>query len=228
MEPHCYSSIEICRLRVAKLTTAGAPDDGASNGYVTDRLIQGDLGLEIEEGLDVSLSNGCGDVCASIKRGDKIKRANLSLELCVLDAELLSLLVGGTLFTDTGDTIGMQFTDIDDATPAPVCVELWTTAWDSDQQATPAALSNAASWFHWVLPKAQFQVTSLPMRGDEFMRVSVEGFSSGNSNITINGPFNDWPAEIANAGGITKPLGFFLDSALPDAECGFIEVPSGS
>lgn len=227
-EPQCFGSILVCALRVARLETNGAPDSGASSGYISNALIQADLGLEIEEGLDFTQKNGCGSILVALKQPDKIKRATLSFDLGLVDAELLSLLVGGDLFTSGGDTVGWQTPDYDDAEAQPVCIELWSQAQDGDVQATPTALSNAAAYFHWVLPKCQFVVENIPLRGEESTVLTVTGNGSSNPNITVNGPYNDWPSYIANAGGITKPLGFFLDDEMPTTDCGFTAVPAGS
>lgn len=229
MADSCFGSILVCALRVARLSTAGAPDDGVTNGYISNALVKADLGLELEPGLDVSAKNGCDALLYALKKPDKIKRATISMDALTIDFALYQLLVGGDLFTfANGDPMGWQVPDTDDDDVDPVSVELWSQAMDGNEQATPAGQSNAAAWFHWVLPKVQFSISSIPLSGTDITAVNLTGNGSSNSNITANGPFNDWPARIAANGGITKPLGVFLDDDLPTADCSYEAVPSGS
>jgi len=230
-EPHCFPTLQLCALRVAKLLATGSPDDGTSNGYVTDALIKADIAVELEEGDDFTLKNGCGGICATFKDCDRVKRVNVDLELCNLDSALLSLLIGGTHFTDlagagVGNSIGYQLPDFDDPCPAPVSLEMWTKAWDGSVQATPPFAGGATNvYYHFVMPLCRFQLGDMTLE-NEFAHVPVSGFSQDNSKITSNGPFDDWPNDVRDRGGITTSLGWFMDSVLPTATCGFINVPS--
>ena len=60
--PHCFGSIQACRLRVGRLDSGGAPSPGASNLYVTDALIQIQTSYEIEAGEEFTQKNGCGAI----------------------------------------------------------------------------------------------------------------------------------------------------------------------
>ncbi len=224
-DPHCFGSLQVCRLRVAELATNGVPVAGADNGYVTDAVIKVDVSTEIEQGDELTLKNGCGSVCQTYKDSDRLKRLSLKMDLCQLDSELISLLVGGTVIDSSGDTIGFALPSLDDDPSNGVCLELWTKAWDGSEQATPASLSNAAAYFHWVFPKATFTLGNITMEND-VMTIPVEGFSNENSSLPAHGPYNDWPAAVTAAGGIVTAGGWFLDSSIPDAECGFITVPA--
>lgn len=224
-DPHCFGSLQVCRLRVAELGTNGVPVEGAATGYVTDAVIKVDVSTEIEKGDELTLKNGCGSVCQSYQDYDRIKRLSVKMDLCQLDSELISMLVGGDLYDTGGDTFGYALPSVNDTPPAGVCMELWTKAWDGTEQATPASTSNNAAYFHWVLPKATFTLGHITMEND-IMTIPVEGYSNENTSLPAHGPFNDWPAAITAAGGITSPGGWFLDDAIPDAACGFIAVPT--
>jgi hypothetical protein len=78
-----------------------------------------------------------------------------------------------------------------------------------------------------VFPKVTFQIGQNTLE-DAFASIVVNGYSSENSNITANGPFNDWPTDIAAAGGVTSSMGFFLDTAIPTASCEAIAVTSAA
>lgn len=228
-EPHCYGSLQLCRLRAALLLPSGAPDDGANNGYVTTAAISAGISLTLKEGDDLELIDGCGNVCQSFKDCDRIKRATVELDLCILDSELISLLIGGgTLFQQSGDAIGFGLPGIDADCPNGVALELWTKAWDGAVQATPPFLGGTTNaYWKFVFPKVKFQLGDMTLENG-FAHFPLTGIAEENPNITANGPFNDWPTGVANAGGVVTSMGFFLEDDLPAAACGFIAVPSGS
>lgn len=230
--PHSYSSLQLLVMRIAKLTATGAPDTGATNGYVTNIPISATLGIEKEEGDEFTVKRGDGVVCSTYKDWDRIKRATLSLELCELDLELIGFLAGGTVLRDlagagVGNAIAWRASDYNDAKPNPVCVELWTKAIDGDVAATPPFLGTAAAYWHFVLPKAWFQLDDVTLENG-FATIPLTGWSETNPNITVNGPFDDWNADIAAAGGFTTSLGVELTSSVPTASTSRIPVTSSA
>ena len=232
-EPHCYASLQVCALRVAALDANGSPDNGAANGYVSDALIEATVSLELEEGDDFTVKNGCGAICQQFRDCDRLKSLSFELQLCHLDAELISLMTGASLITDlsgggAGDAIGLEFPGIDDACPNGVSLELWSKAWDQSSQATPPFAGGGTNvYFHFVFPRTKWTIGELKFEND-FMRVPITGIGEENPRITSNGPFDDWNVDVAARGGITNMGGWFLDTTLPTAECGFITVPSAA
>lgn len=222
----CVGSIQTCLLRWANVTAAGAPQPGADDGYRTDALIQVGVAVVKEEGTESIRKNGCGAICQSFKAPDKIKRVTLSTSLCELDSELIQLMVGGEIFVEAGNTIGYQLPTVDDAAPNGGVFEVWTKAWDGDSQAV-LNVADAAYW-HFVFPKAQFSPGDFTTAEDGFLEFPLEGFGDPNPQVTANGPYNDWPTGVANAGGVTSSGGWFLDDTLPASNCGYVTVPSGS
>lgn len=228
----CYSSLQVCRLRVALLDGNGSPDDGAANGYVTDAIINAKLGVEVEEGDEFTIKNGCGAICAQYKDDDRVKGATIGLELCHLDAYLISLLTGGSRILDlggagSGDTIGYELPGTDGSNPG-VCLELWSKAWNGAALATPAfAGGSTAVYFHFVLPLTKFQLGELTLENG-ILKVPANGFGRENPRITSNGPFDDWPADVVSRGGITKAMGWFFDTSMPSASCAPVNVTSAA
>jgi hypothetical protein len=206
---------------------------GAGNGLVTNALISAQVDPDVEAATTSTQKNACGEVCATARDCDKLLGVNVSLTLCQLDAQLLYFLIGGDLFRDlagdgAGDVLGMQMPFSTDACANGVSLELFAKAWDGGQQATPAFGGGAAAaYFHVVFPKVTFQIGQNTLE-DAFASIVVNGYSSENSNITANGPFNDWPTDIAAAGGVTSSMGFFLDTAIPTASCEAIAVTSAA
>lgn len=230
-EPHCFGSLQACMTRVAKLTSSGGPDDGSTNGYRTDALIELTVDPEIEEGVNLRVRNACGSICQTFRDCDKLVGLTFAMQLCHLDAELLAMLTGGSVIRDlsgagVGNVIGFELPSSEDACPNGVSLEEWSKAWDNSAVATPAfAGGSTAVYFHWVFPKTQWQIGQLKFEND-FMRVNVTGFALENPQITANGPFDDWPADVAAYGGITNLGGWFFDTTLPSAACGSVAVSS--
>lgn len=225
--PTCFSSLQACAIRVAKLTAAGAPSAGASNGYVTDALISLQVSVELTEGDEFEQKNGCGAICATFKDCDHIKRLSLSMDLCQLDAYLIEFLTDADLFSSGGNPIGWQYPSVTAGCPNGVSLEVWTKAWDGTEQAVPAFTSPDAAYWHWVFPKTLWTLGNITME-NALMVVPVSGFSEENTSITANGPFNDWPAAVAGAGGVTRVGGVFLDDAIPTGTCAPIAVSASS
>lgn len=221
----CYTPLQVCALRVAKLNSTGDAVAGAATGYVSDALIEATLGLEIEEGDEIIKKNGCGDICVNFKDSDRIKRATVTLNLCKLDSELIYLLTGGTLIQDGSTTIGMKVQNFDDDAIDGVCLELWTKAWNGSAQAAPTITGSVNSYFHFVLPKARFQLSDLTLANAD-SEIPVSGTGEENAGLNIDGPYNDWPTAVTQAGGFDSVVGWFLDDAIPTAACGFTTVPA--
>lgn len=230
---HCFGSLQVCRIRTAKLTSAGAPDTGAQKGYVSDAIVDLGIDIEVEAGDDLTLKNGCGTICQSFKTCDSIKGVNLDVTLCQLDSELIAQMAGGSIMRDTGgagsgDVIGYEFPGSTDGCPNGVSFEVWSKAWDGNQQATPDFLGGSTvAYFHFVFPRVKWTIASNTLEND-IMQVKLTGFADENSHLTVNGPYNDWPSDVAARGGIQKAGGWFLDSTIPAATCGSITVTSAA
>jgi len=218
----CLSSIRTERIRVAKLTSGGAPLAGPTNGYVSDAQVTVDVTLNLEAGDEIIQKNGGGRLCATFKDVDRIKNATIKMELCQLDAELLSLLTGGTVIGTP--PIGFQPPGAQDSLENPVCLEVWTRAWDGSSQAVLPDGVTGAFW-HFVFPSCKFTPDHFVLN-DQTLIVPVTGTAQDNTAITPDGPFNDWPTDVADVGGITKVYGVFLNNPPPDANCGGIPVPA--
>ena len=76
-------------IRVTKLGPTGAPLPGARNSYVSDALVQAQLGLEYEDGDEIVQKNGAGLVCLTYKAPDSLKRGTIEgLQICQPDPNI--------------------------------------------------------------------------------------------------------------------------------------------
>jgi hypothetical protein len=230
MSANCIGSLQVCRIRVAKLTAGGTPDPGPGNGYVSDAIIQANLSVELSQGDDFELKNGCGDIAQHYKDGDRVKRVNIDMEFSQLDSELVGLLTGSDTFYDAVEevTIGGALLSSTDPVQSGVALELWSKAWASNQQANAALIGGSSSdvlYWRWVFPYVRFQLGQLTLQND-ILRIPVTGYAQENSDMVATGPYGDFPAAVVAAGGITTSAGWFLDEEMPEAQCGYIPVGS--
>lgn len=227
-----YQSLRLTRIRLSKIDpNTGAPVIGATNGYVSNSQIQAQIGVTTIAGASGDQANGDGTVCATFQDPDRLKNVTITLDLCSADPITRSFLTGGQLLTDpshTNTAVGYQAPSTASTLNTPICFEAWTRAWDGNAQAIgPSTTPNVAYW-HWVFPWATF-VEDTTTLANAIGTFPCKGISVPNPSITANGPFNDWPIWVADAGGITQCYGYFLDGTAPPAATDArIPVPSGS
>lgn len=223
--PICYSSKDILRLRVTRLTATGAPSSGAGNGYVSDATVKLERTPRIESGEQFIQRNGAGVICQQAQECDTIVGQDIKLQLCTNDLTLIGLLTGATTPSDGTGTMGYLERGMNDGCPRPVCVEWWSYAWDNNAQ---AMIAGAPQYWHRVVPFVTFvhEATAYE-RGLQV--VSLSGKGNENPNITTNGPYDDWPTAIATADGlVNRSFGEWRESTLPNAACATISVSSSA
>lgn len=125
----CMASIQACMMRVARLASDGTTTAGATNGYITDRLVKVDLNPAYETGDEITLKTGCGNIAVAYKDLDRLKRIDVTLTVATVDAELWELLTGGALITVGGQTNGYASPAVGAAPPNGVSLEFWSKAW---------------------------------------------------------------------------------------------------
>lgn len=225
----CYTSLQLCALRVAQLSSAGRPQvPGTNKGYVTDAAIKLQVSVVLRTGSDKEQPNGCGAICAAFKQPDKIKRLDLAMDLCQFDAQLISLMTGGQVISSGGNAIGYEFPAVSGAAdPPPICLEAWSKAWSGNSAAVPAFTTPNVAYIHWVFPFTQWTHGQFTIE-DELMVLPLTAQATENPRITSNGPFDDWPAAVAAHDGIGEVAGWFLDPTLPTVACNYINTTSAA
>lgn len=214
-DPNCYTPLLACRMRVALLDANGAPDDGADHMAITDSLINVKYSLVLEEGAKFSQKNGCGNVCVQYEGQDKIKSVGLTMELCHLDFELIALMTGASLVSEPGRTnIGTALPSIDSELTRRVSLEVWSYAWDGDEQAVDTTGGAEPLFIRTIFPSTAWTEGDRTYE-EGITRITLNGKGRSNSQFG-NGPGNDLPW-----GAYTSPKGEYLDdAALPTATCG--------
>lgn len=221
----CYSSIQVLAMRVSKLDINGQALAGASSGYTYGNLIEANVGVDVENGVEIVKKNGADVPCVNFRGDDYIKRVNITLKLCTLDSELLQLLIGSQRIINGSTTIGGRLLAIAEPAPFGCCLEIWTRAWNGSNAAQPSVLGTQNAYWHLVFPKAKFQLDPTDFK-DDAADIGVKGFGYENARMNIDGPYNDWPSSVGSSGGFQSAMGWFVDTALPTAQCGFTTVPA--
>jgi hypothetical protein len=227
VSPDCLAAVDVCALRVARLTAAGIPRAGSGNGYVSDSMIQAKIGTTNDTVNEVLRRNGCGQIITHVPQIVSVKGSTISFDLARWDRALLAMLVGGIVMLDSGHNSGYRAPFLTDGPPDPVCIEVWSRAWDGSKQGVTTASTPNVSYHHYVMPFVQCSMSEFTLAsGDAVFTVTGEG--SENSSITADGPWNDWPAWVAGHGGFTSAFGEYDDGTIPTAACGATTLPATS
>jgi hypothetical protein len=217
----CITSLDLCAIRAAALSATGVPLAGATYGYTSAAPIRLQVGVQTEAGAAGTLRNGCGLLMLVYRNPDQVTGVELSLDLCQLDADLLSLMTGARLYNDgAGNAVGLQAPQVG-AQPGPVSFECWTKAWNLNQQYVHTQTAPNPTWIHWVFPFTRWTPGDVTLEHD-LLTIPVKGTGAENPVMPTAGPFNDWPIVVGSAGGATGVYAFFLDSAPPPATCTWV------
>lgn len=223
----CYQSLDLCAVRASVLNSDGTKKSSETNGAAYNlRPISLGRSPIVSTGETLEQRSGCGDICVSITDPDVTTGEDLTLTLCQLDLELISILTGGEVLLDSsGEVIGVEAPD-PSATPPLVEFDAWTKAYEGSSQ-----VASPRDYWHWVWPGTKWNIGAWTIeRG--VLQVSLTGRASANANLG-SGSFNDLPGA-----GIQQFFGVFLASDIPDADtspynanglsCGFIDTPASA
>lgn len=214
----CAASVQLCRLRVARLDASGVPQPGADDLYVTDAMIRLNVTPEVSEGEDLELKNGCGALKVNYQEPGTYKDLGIELELAIPDPELIELIAGATLLTLGGDTVGSMFPAL--RTPFNengVSLEAWSKAIIDGQLAT------TKPYWRNVLPKVHQWRIGARQLDNGILATVLSGRGVENDNW-YDGPANDWYT-LADE-DLTGPLAQVRDAGIPDAVCGYQTLPA--
>lgn len=204
----CAGSIYAVRLRVARLDESGVPDPGAGNLYVTDTLIRLAVEFTYSEAETIEQKNGAGQVCISDEGDDALTGANVTMELCTPDPELVEMCSGGVVLEDDDDNpIGWAAPQIGEAAGGfGVSIEAWSKA----QVGGAPAASNP--YWRWALGRSKFRIPNRELANAAGVTTLV-GKAYENPNW-FDGPANDW-TWLSD-----RLFAYVRDDSVPAAVCG--------
>lgn len=221
-----YGAISICGLRVATLTSGGAPSSGALKGYQTNDIIRAQIAFATTTGTSVVQKDGCGNIRFSLKDPDTVTGIDITVDLCSLDSRLKTLLLGGTALASAGNPFGYISPALS-ATPPTLCTEFWVKAMAASAQVTDVTTTPNPTYYHFVFPSTKWTQANNTYENANFAIDQVKGFGVENASITANGPFDDWPATIVAAGGIKTAYGWWYDDDVPPST-GYVNETSAA
>lgn len=203
----CASSLFACLMRITRLDDDGSPLVGANNLVVSEALARVVFEPDVEAGTEHTQKNACGNIQASYKKRDQVKRLKLTLDLLVPDPALQEILVGGAVLA-AGD--GYAYPPLGDTNEDKVSLEVWSQAIiDGD-------VADVNPWIWWVFPETKWQYASRTLE-EGFMGLPFTGEATENPNWD-DGPANDWPAVS------TSVVQHLRIDDIPDIQCGYQTV----
>lgn len=214
MAAPCYESVQVCRIRAGGLTAAGLPHAAANQLYVSDAVVDLAMKANITKGANLELKNGSDTTCATYTGTDSLDSFDLTMTLCQLDVELISLLTGFTILYDRAThttPVGFEDPAPNAASPNGVTFEAWSKTWDTNQQASSGGNN---LYFNFAFPKVTWIPGDWTLQND-ILKVTLTGHAVANSNAG-DGPGNDWPVF-----GPTGPRLVFYTTSIPAASCGW-------
>jgi hypothetical protein len=180
------ASVQGAVLRVTKLNADGTLVTGASGSYVTEAFMRVSFTPEYEAGDEVAEKNAQGAVCIAYKAPDTLKNVSIEVAICEPDPELTQILVGGTLLSASGKTVGYASPSVGvDANPNGVAIEVWSYA------ITDGKRSAVNPFFRWVFPYVKVTPSGDRVIENGALANAFSGTGVGNSGFG-DGPTNDW------------------------------------
>lgn len=220
----CYTSADLCAVRISLLDADGSPQAaGGANlsAYSMSPISLAFTGRTVT-GTETTQRNGCGVICFTRRTPDETVGHDLTLIMCDWDPEFIALATGATVIPD-GSSEAIGFAQHVESPPL-IEIHAWTTAYvDSAPSAAPR------SHIHHVWPRVQLRMGDGTL-AEANWQVSLQGQASASSSIG-NGQFSDLPT-------IADPYYYasYLDDDIPDPDaapyndqglaCGFIPSPA--
>ena len=214
-------AVQLCALRVSKLAADGSLDYGPNSLYVTDTAISLQVGPVMQDGEDIIVTNGCGDVMVDYASPPAYRRVDIELSLAIPEPELVFLLTRNSrLLKLDGETVGWGHPELFKRfTDEGVCLEGW-------QKRIVGGVVGVPSAWRWIFPRVnKMQVGQRTLENGSVETVLM---GHGYMNVNIgNGPVDDFDSLTDDP--IVGPYDYVEDVAIPEAEIGLQAlVPAGS
>lgn len=219
----CFGARNLVAIRASIIETNGTricPNiDGSA--AMSGGTLSFTASLRIDTGQTDLQRDGDGNTCSTRTADDVITGVDMTLELCILDWEMIETLTGGTLDINAGVTNGWELRRAS-ATPPHTEFHAWSRTWDG-AGAAPAA----RAFTHFYFPNTTWVPGQISLQ-ENALTFPLTGKGSENSSLSI-GSFNDIPPEFV--GGLYGAW-WVAASNLPadpnpdGLSCGYIDTPA--
>lgn len=182
------AAIQGVAIRVTKLNADGTPQAGPSGAYVTRSFISVTSTPEQEDGDEFTQKAADGSVCVTFKAPDTLKRVTLSIAICDPDPELTQLLVGGTLLSSGGQSVGYAAPLVGtDPNPNGVAIEVWSRAIKNGKP------TSTNPYWQWLFPYAKMALSGDRVIQNDILATEFTGWAVGNSGFGTGPGAPSWP-----------------------------------
>lgn len=206
-----FSSIKARRMRLTAVDACGAPILGAGSTIVTGGFVSVAASAQVEAGDEMVVKNAWGEFCVNDKGDDRVKRWDLTMEFCEVDPQLLSLLTGGRVFTQSTTPVGGTFGE---QVGQDFALELWTKI--AGGACVEGGGGSANSWIYWVFPHIRGGVIGDLSFENGPLSMSVKASTTGAGADWGTGPYT--PALLPLAMDSDEHIGYVITSATPPAD----------
>ncbi len=214
----CAQILQVHHLRAIRLDDVGNPLVGAASLYEHTRPIAVSYTETRPDRVRIEQPDGAGETCGLFQGPPRAATTvELTVDLCKLDAELIELLVGGTVITNgTYGTIGYLAATDSDINVDGVALETWSIAWNGESRLT---YLGQPAWYRHIFPKSTWQIGQVSMAADSFSTIPLTGVGEKNPQIGTGLASDPFPADVSD-----RPYAWSLDDSIPTGVCGYQAV----
>lgn len=210
----CPTTIHLCRVRHTRLNADGTVASAPNNHVVTASPMTLEITPDVLQGDSKDLIGGCDCLLATYRGKDKLRRWNLKLTMGDIEPAQIELMTGaGLLVNGVSENIGNTFPTSQltctGASQPPSALEAWSDLWIGDNQP-----QTGARYIRWIFPMTFWQPDAWTLQND-LGGFAFTGFTRTNP---WNNPYIDFPTGVT---AIPGQGGFFYDSTIPAAYCGY-------
>lgn len=212
----CASTLKACALRVLRLDEDGSVLDGADSRYTSDTLVLVGFTPQTPDVERLEQLNGCGDQCVLYVGSPKaVESAELTMNLCNLDAELVEMLAGGSVITEDYDTMGYLAPTDSTLNEDGVSLEVWTIAWEGR---TRKLKGSSSAYWRFFFPLTKWTVGAMTLENGISV-LPLTGTATPNDGWGTGYTDDPIPLTVGEA-----VYGWWLDDTIPTSECGYQAV----
>lgn len=125
MPTRCASPIQGTLMRIVRLDACGSPVTGDGNMIVTEGFVQVEVTQQYQDGTEYILRNAKGELCVNDVGPDQFQRADLTIQFCDVNPDLVGLITGTSIVTTGAPATGTGFWVQEGEVTARFSLEVW-------------------------------------------------------------------------------------------------------
>lgn len=189
--------LKVIAMRAIRLDVDGNIDAGANNQVVLRAPVQILWTPDNPDRETFDQLDGDGVECVKYEGPPKPATSHaLSMQLCQLDFELLELLIGGSIVTDGGDTIGYLDATQDTINEFGVVFEAWQRVFAGSQALSIGGNTQA---LRHIWPLTRWQISDQQTMENGLTITTVSGIGTPNAQIGDGLDGDPFPSVIGDS-----------------------------